>query len=187
MAAKVSKAAFDAKMWKLLREYSQVLVVTSDNVGSNQINGIRRGLKGDSVVVMGKNSMMRRSFMLQAQKTGNNSFLNLIPLLRGNVALIFTKEDMKEVSNEVAKFKVVDPLLMCPKYLSYESYRNCSYMQSGQLPLGLKCCNQQSSQDSEPFLVSSKFTPHQHCVMMRSKQFLAMSVWSPLLLLAGSV
>ncbi|MED6180541.1 hypothetical protein PIB30_011053 [Stylosanthes scabra] len=151
-------------MWKLLREYSQVLVVTSDNVGSNQINGIRRGLKGDSVVVMGKNSMMRRSFMLQAQKTGNKSFLNLIPLLR-----------------------VVDPLLMCPKYLSYESYRNCSYMQSGQLPLGLKCCNQQSSQDSEPFLVSSKFTPHQHCALMRSKQFLAMSVWSPLLLLAGSM
>ncbi|KAL4306835.1 hypothetical protein AHAS_Ahas16G0218000 [Arachis hypogaea] len=157
MAGKVSKAAFDAKMWKLLRDYSQVLVVTSDNVGSNQINGIRRGLKGDSVVVM------------------------------GNVALIFTKGDMKEVSNEVAKFKVVDPLLMCPKYLSYESYRNCSYMQSGQLPLGLKCCNQQSSQDSEPFLVCSKFTPHQHCFMQRSKQFLAMSVWSPLLLLAGSL
>ena len=82
MAGKVSKAAFDAKMWKLLREYSQVLVVTSDNVGSNQINGIRRGLKGDSVVVMGKNSMMRRSFMLEAQRTGNKAYLNLIPLLR---------------------------------------------------------------------------------------------------------
>ena len=76
---------------------------------------------------------------------------------------------------------------MCPKYLSYESYRNCSYMQSGQLPLGLKCCNQQSSQDSAPFLVGSKFVPHQHCFMMRSRQFLAMSVWSPLLLLAGNL
>ncbi|MED6189387.1 60s acidic ribosomal protein P2 [Stylosanthes scabra] len=127
MAGKVSKAAFDAKMWNLLKEYSQVVVVTSDNVGSNQINRIRRSLKGDSVVVMGKNSMMKRSFTLQA---GNNSFLNLIPLLRGNIALIFTKGDMKEVSNEVAKLKVVDPLLMCSKYLSYESYRNCSYMQS---------------------------------------------------------
>ncbi|KAL1347037.1 hypothetical protein HN51_020556 [Arachis hypogaea] len=182
MAGKVSKAAFDAKMWKLLKEYSQVVVVTSDNVGSNQINGIRRSLKGDSIVVMGKNSMMRRSFTLQA---GNNSFLNLTPLLRGSVALIFTKGDMKEVSDGVAKLKVVNPLLMCSKYLSYESYRNCSYMQSGQLPLGLKCCNQQLLQDSEPFFVCSKFMPHQHCLMTRSRQLLAMSVWSPLLLLAG--
>ncbi|MED6170054.1 60s acidic ribosomal protein P2 [Stylosanthes scabra] len=157
MAEKVSKAAFDAKMWKLLKEYSQVVVVTSDNVGSNQINRIRRSVKGDSIVVMGKNSMMKRSFTLQA---GNNAFLNLIPLLRGNIALIFTKGDMKEVSDEVAKLK---------------------------LPLGLKCCNQQLSQDSEPFLVCSKFTPHQHCLMTRSRQLLAMSVWSPLLLLAGNL
>ncbi|MED6114035.1 60s acidic ribosomal protein P2 [Stylosanthes scabra] len=104
MTGKVWKASFDAKMWKLLKEYSQVVVVTSDNVGSNQINRIRRSLKGESIVVMGKNSMMKRSFTFQA---GNNAFLNLIPLFRGNIALIFTKGDMKEVSDEVAKLKVL--------------------------------------------------------------------------------
>lgn len=81
MAGKVAKAAYDAKMLKLLREYSQVLVVSSDNVGSNQLQGIRRGLNADSVVVMGKNSMMKRSIILDAQKTGNKAFLNLVPLL----------------------------------------------------------------------------------------------------------
>lgn len=81
MAGKVSKAAYDAKMSKLLREYSQVLVVSSDNVGSNQLQGIRRALHADSVVVMGKNSLMKRSITQAAQKTGNNAFLNLVPLL----------------------------------------------------------------------------------------------------------
>jgi len=81
MAGKLAKAAYDAKMLKLLREYSQVLVISSDNVGSNQLQGIRRGLHADSVVVMGKNSLMKRSIILDAQKTGNKAFLNLVPLL----------------------------------------------------------------------------------------------------------
>ncbi|KAK7293635.1 hypothetical protein RJT34_16507 [Clitoria ternatea] len=184
MAGKVSKAAYDAKMLKLLREYSRVLVVSSDNVGCNQLQSIRRELNSDSVVVMGKNSMMKRSIILDAERTGNKAFLNLVPLLVGNVALIFTKGDLREVSEQVAKYKVVQPILMCPKYMSYDSYHGCSYMQSGQLPLGLTCCNQQSSQESEPFLVCSKFLPHQHCFMMRSRQFLMTSIWAPLLLLA---
>ncbi|WVZ25469.1 hypothetical protein V8G54_004013 [Vigna mungo] len=188
MAGKLAKAAYDAKMLKLLREYSQVLVVSSDNVGSNQLQGIRRGLHADSVVVMGKNSLMKRSIILDAQKTGNKAFLNLVPLLVGNVALIFTKGDIREVSEQIAKYKVVQPILMCPKYMSHDTYQNCSYMQSGQLPLGLTCCNQQQSlQVSEPFLVCSKFQPHQHCFMMRSRQFLMTSIWSPLLLLAGNL
>ncbi|XP_061343489.1 large ribosomal subunit protein uL10-like [Gastrolobium bilobum] len=187
MAGKVAKAAYDAKMGKLLREYNQVVVVASDNVGSNQLQGIRRGLHADSVVVMGKNSMMKRSIMLNAQKTGNKAFLNLVPLLVGNVALIFTKGDMREVSEQIVKHKVVHPILMCPKFLSYDTYHNCSFLQSGQLPLGLTCCKQQSSQASEPFLVSSKFLPHQHCYLMRSRQFLLTSLWAPFLLLASNL
>lgn len=83
--------------------------------------------------------------------------------------------------------QVVNPILMCPKYMSYDSYHTCSYMQSGQLPLGLTCCQQQSSQASEPFLVCSKFSPAQHCFMMRSRQFLTTSIWAPFLLLAGNL
>lgn len=58
---------------------------------------------------MGKNTMMKRSIRIHAEKTGNNAYLNLIPLLVGNVGLIFTKGDLKEVSEEVAKYKVGAP------------------------------------------------------------------------------
>lgn len=113
MVGKLSKAekkiAYDAKLCQLLDEYSQVLIVAADNVGSNQLQNIRRGLRGDSIVLMGKNTMMKRSVRIHSENTGNKAFLNLIPLLVGNVGLIFTKGDLKEVSEEVAKYKVGAP------------------------------------------------------------------------------
>ncbi|GAU47842.1 hypothetical protein TSUD_306530 [Trifolium subterraneum] len=112
MAVKPTKAEkkqnYDAKLCQLLDEFTQILVVNADNVGSNQLQSIRRGLRGDSIVLMGKNTMMKRSVRIHAEKTGNNAFLNLIPLLVGNVGLIFTKGDLKEVSEEVAKYKVLN-------------------------------------------------------------------------------
>lgn len=85
MAVKPSKAekkvAYDAKLCQLLDEYSQVLIVAADNVGSNQLQNIRKGLRGDSVVLMGKNTMMKRSVRIHAEKTGNKAYLNLLPLL----------------------------------------------------------------------------------------------------------
>ncbi|KAG8390907.1 hypothetical protein BUALT_Bualt01G0132300 [Buddleja alternifolia] len=51
----------------------------------------------------------QRSVRFHAENTGNKAILNLIPLLVGNVGLIFTKGDLKEVSEEVAKYKVGAP------------------------------------------------------------------------------
>ncbi|QCD98568.1 60S acidic ribosomal protein P0 [Vigna unguiculata] len=113
MAVKLTKAqkkiAYDAKLCRLLDNYNQILVVAADNVGSNQLQNIRQGLRGDSIVLMGKNTMMKRSIKLHAESTGNKAFLNLVPLLVGNVGLIFTKGDVKEVSEVVAKYKVGAP------------------------------------------------------------------------------
>ena len=85
MAVKTSKAdkkiAYDQKLCQLLDLYSQVLIAAADNVGSNQLQNIRKGLRGDSIVLMGKNTMMKRSIRLHAEKTGNKAYLNLIPLL----------------------------------------------------------------------------------------------------------
>jgi large subunit ribosomal protein LP0 len=58
---------------------------------------------------MGKNTMMKRSVRAHAEKTGNDAFLQLVPLLVGNVGLIFTKGDLKEVRDEITKYKVGAP------------------------------------------------------------------------------
>ncbi|CAI0443558.1 unnamed protein product [Linum tenue] len=113
MVGKPSKAekklAYDSKMCQLLDDYSQVLIVAADNVGSTQLQNIRKGLRGDSVVLMGKNTMMKRTIRVHSEKSGNTAILNLLPLLQGNVGLIFTKGDLKEVSEEVGKYKVGAP------------------------------------------------------------------------------
>ncbi|XP_016494382.1 large ribosomal subunit protein uL10z-like [Nicotiana tabacum] len=103
------KVAYDQKLCKYLDLYNQILIVNADNVGSTQLQNIRKGLRGESVVLMGKNTMMKRSVRIHAEKTGNEGFLNLIPLLVGNVGLIFTKGDLKEIKEEVAKCKVGAP------------------------------------------------------------------------------
>ncbi|KAH9623313.1 hypothetical protein KSS87_005333 [Heliosperma pusillum] len=113
MAVKATKAekkvAYDQKLCNLLDEFSQVLIASADNVGSTQLQGIRKGLRGDSVVLMGKNTMMKRTIKLHAERTGNSVLLNLVTLLIGNVGLIFTKGDLKEVREEIAKYKVGAP------------------------------------------------------------------------------
>ncbi|CAN0859192.1 60S acidic ribosomal protein P0-1 [Linum grandiflorum] len=113
MVGKPSKAdkklAYDSKMCQLLDDFSQILVVAADNVGSSQLQSIRRCLRGDSIVLMGKNTMMKRTIRVHSDKTGNKAILNLLPLLQGNVGLIFTKGDLKEVREEVAKYKVGAP------------------------------------------------------------------------------
>ncbi|THU45622.1 hypothetical protein C4D60_Mb02t19920 [Musa balbisiana] len=113
MTVKLSKAekkvVYDKKLCSLLDEYSKVLIAVADNVGSNQLQNIRKGLRGDSIVLMGKNTLIRRCIRIHAEKTGNKNYLNLLPLLVGNVGLIFTKGDLKEVSEEVAKYKVGAP------------------------------------------------------------------------------
>lgn len=75
------KIIYDKKLCAFLSDYSQILVVHADNVGSNQLQNIRRGLRGDSVILMGKNTMMKRSIKIHAEKTGNEAIKNLIPLL----------------------------------------------------------------------------------------------------------
>ncbi|KAI3772237.1 hypothetical protein L6452_03418 [Arctium lappa] len=113
MAVKLNKMQkkinYDARLSKLLDHYTQILVVGADNVGSNQLQNIRQGLRGDSIVLMGKNTMMKRTIRIYAEKTGNTEMLNLIPLIMGNVGLIFTKGDLKEVSDVVAKYKIAAP------------------------------------------------------------------------------
>ncbi|KAK8969137.1 60S acidic ribosomal protein P0 [Platanthera guangdongensis] len=113
MTVKLSKAEkkvkYDKKLCSMLDEYTKVLIAVADNVGSNQLQSIRQGLRGESVVLMGKNTLIRRCIKVHAEKTGNQAYLNLLPLLVGNVGLIFTKGDLKEISEEVAKYKVGAP------------------------------------------------------------------------------
>lgn len=75
------KVRYDKRVRDLLSEYSQALICTADNVGSKQMQTIRAGLRPDSLVLMGKNTLLKRTIRQYAETTGNKEFLALIPLL----------------------------------------------------------------------------------------------------------
>ena len=49
------KREFGKRLISLLTTSRAVLIVTADNVGSKQIQDVRRGLRGDATMLMGKN------------------------------------------------------------------------------------------------------------------------------------
>ncbi|KDD72928.1 hypothetical protein H632_c2720p0, partial [Helicosporidium sp. ATCC 50920] len=101
--------AFGAKLCDLLDTYSKALVVHADNVGSKQMMDIRAGLRGDSVLLMGKKTMIRRCIRQYVDRTGNDQWVPLLDLLEGNVGIIFTKADLNDLRDRVSKYTVGAP------------------------------------------------------------------------------
>jgi len=53
------KAAYFEKLKGLLDDYHSIFIVTVDNVSSQQMHEIRVSLRGEGIVLMGKNTMVR--------------------------------------------------------------------------------------------------------------------------------
>lgn len=56
-----TKAIYFDKLKGLLDGYKSIFIVTVDNVSSQQMHEIRSSLRGKAVVLMGKNTMVRRA------------------------------------------------------------------------------------------------------------------------------
>jgi len=105
----LKKEKYDAKLCSYLDKYTKAIVVHADNVGSNQFMMIRKGLRPESEVLMGKNTMMKRSIKEHAKRTGRTEWLALSELLVGNVGVIFTLSDLAEVRDMIMTYKVPAP------------------------------------------------------------------------------
>lgn len=53
-----NKAGYFDKLKGLLQEYHSAFIVDVDNVSSQQMHEIRQSLRGEAVVLMGKNTMV---------------------------------------------------------------------------------------------------------------------------------
>ena len=58
-----NKAGYFDKLKGLLEEYNSIFIVTVDNVSSQQMHKIRKSLRGEGVVLMGKNTMVRHKLI----------------------------------------------------------------------------------------------------------------------------
>jgi large subunit ribosomal protein LP0 len=98
------KADYFQKVHRLLNEYNKVFVCDANNVTSKQFQEIRRGMRGQGDVLMGKNTMMKCAMR---QMLGDKPELEkLINQVQGNVGFVLTNGDMKEIRDLVMTFKV---------------------------------------------------------------------------------
>merc|ERR1712225_171259 len=107
MGKSATKAAYFDKLKSLLETYKSIFIVTVDNVSSQQMHEIRHALRSDSVVLMGKNTMVRRAlkgFISEAPE-----YERLLPHVKGNVGFIFTNSDLKDTREKILSNRVAAP------------------------------------------------------------------------------
>ncbi|THW95588.1 hypothetical protein D6C90_01118 [Aureobasidium pullulans] len=102
-----TKAAYFDKLKTLLETYKSIFIVTVDNVSSQQMHEIRQALRGDSVVLMGKNTMVRRA--LKGLISEAPEYERLLPHVKGNVGFIFTNSDLKDTREKILSNRVAAP------------------------------------------------------------------------------
>ncbi|KIW14812.1 60S acidic ribosomal protein P0 [Exophiala spinifera] len=102
-----TKAVYFDKLKGLLDEYKSIFIVSVDNVSSQQMHEIRQSLRGEAVVLMGKNTMVRRA--LKGFITENPEYERLLPHVKGNVGFIFTNGDLKATRDKILSNRVAAP------------------------------------------------------------------------------
>jgi len=109
MVLKATKAAYFDKLRALLEKYKSIFVVTVDNVSSQQMHEIRISLRGEGVVLMGKNTMVRRAVKTFIGEGIMPELERLLPHVKGNVGFVFTNSDLKEIREKILSNRVAAP------------------------------------------------------------------------------
>jgi len=101
------KQAYFKKIIELLEEYNKILLVGATNVGSKQMQTIRKQLRGSAVILMGKNTMIRKAIKGHLKK--NPALEALLPLVVGNIGFVFTNGDLNKVRDTLVSQRVGAP------------------------------------------------------------------------------
>lgn len=68
---------------------------------------VRQSLRGEAVVLMGKNTMVRRA--LKTFVADSPEYERLLPHIRGNIGFVFTNGDLKDIRDKILANKVAAP------------------------------------------------------------------------------
>jgi len=101
------KAKYFEKIVEAFDEYPKCFMVEADNVGSKQMQQIRMSLRGHAVVLMGKNTMMRKA--IRGHLAQNPKLEQILPHIVGNVGFVFTKEELVDIRALILENKVKAP------------------------------------------------------------------------------
>jgi len=103
---RVRKEKYVAKLKDAIKEYKNALIVGVDNVGSNQMQKVRLALRGKAVVVMGKNTLVRKVLRDLIEGEQMTKLEALLPSVVGNMGFVFTNASLPEVRTTILTHKV---------------------------------------------------------------------------------
>lgn len=109
------KVNYAKQLNELLDTYDKIMIVGCDNVRSRQMQNIRIALRGKAVLLMGKNTLVKKIMTDRASKSGADRDKQIVAklvadeLLVGNVGLIFTNGDLQKIKEVVEKERVQAP------------------------------------------------------------------------------
>jgi len=109
MVRSANKNVYFDKLKGLIETYKSIFVVTVDNVSSQQMHEIRIALRGEGVVLMGKNTMVRRAIKGFVSDGSLTDIERILPYVKGNVGFVFTNNDLKEIREKILKNRVAAP------------------------------------------------------------------------------
>lgn len=89
------KEQYFARLEELLKGSSQIMTVVCDNVGSNQMQEVRKLLRGKASILMGKNTMMRK--VIRGMMGDRPELERLLPHVKENIGFVFVHGDISEV------------------------------------------------------------------------------------------
>lgn len=98
------KLSYAAKFLQYVKEYERILLVNADNVGSKHFQAIRQELRGRAVILMGKNTVVRKILRLNAEE--HPQLQQLLPKLYGNLGFVFTNNDVNEIRDVITANRV---------------------------------------------------------------------------------
>lgn len=103
---RIRKEKFVVKLQDAVRTYKNVLIVGVDNVGSNQMQKVRIALRGKAIVLMGKNTLIRKIFRDMIDGENLTKLEALLPLVVGNMGFVFTNSNLADVRKTILDNKV---------------------------------------------------------------------------------
>lgn len=101
------KVAYSERLLSLMREYKKMLIIGADNVGSSHFQRIRASLRGDAIILMGKNTVVRK--ILRSNEKEFPEHMQMVPKLYGNLGFVFTNGDVAAIRERILENKVGAP------------------------------------------------------------------------------
>ena len=101
------RADYFTRVHQYFKTYKKILLIGVDNVGSSQMHQIRAAIRGQAVLLMGKNTMIKKAMREIVEEVPEIE--TLISQIKGNIGLVFTNGDLKAVRDIIIDNKVAAP------------------------------------------------------------------------------